>query len=194
MKRRKKRKNNKAIIVFMIIALLLTYNFSSVFSESVIKTFNKLFNMESSYIGRTTSIIVEFNLWKEKPFFGHGITNGMGISKELGEVITGGLMFNTSTVTGMMVNVGIFFTFIIFIMIYKFFLKIRSNIFGKLIIYGIFIFMISSQLMFYNAYLYALAFFSMSCTNCQVVNDVDLLNTIPNKGATETKIIDSGKL
>lgn len=103
-------------------------------------------------------------------------------------------MFNTSTVTGMMVNVGIFFTFIIFIMIYKFFLKIRSNIFGKLIIYGIFIFMISSQLMFYNAYLYALAFFSMSCTNCQVVNDVDLLNTIPNKGATETKIIDSGKL
>ena len=71
--------------------------------------FLKLINQESSYDGRTTSIMVEIQLWLQKPLFGYGIEDGMRLSKEIGSDIIEGEMFNTSTFTGILV--GIFWHF-----------------------------------------------------------------------------------
>ena len=152
------------LIVFTILAMFLTYSFSAEFSQSFDNAWKKFTNEESSYVGRMTSLEVELNLWKERPLFGHGITGGINKAKQLGEQILGGFMFNTSTMTGLMLTMGIFFTGIINIMILIFIWRANTSFVGKLVIYTALVIMLSSQLMMYNAYFYTIVFFAIMPT------------------------------
>lgn len=152
------------LIVFAILAMFLAYSFSVVFSQSFDNAWKKFTNKESSYVGRITSFKIELNLWRERPLFGHGITAGMSKAKQLGKQILGVFMFNTSTITGLMVATGIFFAGIINIMILIFIWRANTSFVGKLVIYTALILMLSSQLMMYNAYFYAIVFFAIMPT------------------------------
>lgn len=152
------------LIVFAILAMFLAYSFSEVFSQSFNNTWKKFTNKESSYLGRTTSFVVELNLWKERPLFGYGITEGMSKAKQIGKQELGFFMFNTSTITGLMLTMGIFFAGIISIMILIFVWKANTSFVGKLVIYAALILMLTSQLMIYNAYFYAIVFFAIMPT------------------------------
>lgn len=152
------------LVVFGMLAIFLAYSFSAEFSQSFNNTWKKFTNKESSYVGRITSLEVELNLWKERPLFGHGITGKINKAKQLGEQILGRFMFNTSTMTGLMVTMGIFFTGIINIMILIFIWRANTSFVGKLAIYTALVIMLSSQLMIYNAYFYAIVFFAIMPT------------------------------
>lgn len=157
----KEKKSIIAGVMLLVVMLLVLYFSNSTFSDGINNAWTKLTNKESSYLGRTTSIIVELKLWSEKPIFGYGIQEGFELSKTAGMETLGFYMFNTSTITGLLVTFGGIFTLILVLMLLAFSLRLKTNFIGAfLITIGIFI-MISSQLMMYNAYFYALLFISI---------------------------------
>lgn len=163
-KKRKSRKEKRALSVGIIATILftfITYISNSEFSTSFDNTWGKFFNKESSYIGRTTSFMTELSLWWERPIFGHGIEKGFGMSKEVGQDILGNFMFNTSTITGLLVTMGFIFSFMIILLMALFSFKSQANILGKSLILVAIGIMITSQLMMYNAYFYTLVFMAI---------------------------------
>ncbi|MFZ5968925.1 MAG: O-antigen ligase family protein [Bacillota bacterium] len=156
--------SKKKIVYFVLILFILAlfiYNISPELSRNFDSALSKFFNKESSYVGRRTSILVELKLWSERPLFGYGITTGIDLSKYYGSQILGEFMYNTSTFTGMLVTLGGIFTIGISIMLIKSIWRIRASYVVKLLILSTIVLILSSQLMMYNAYLYAFMFFGL---------------------------------
>jgi hypothetical protein len=147
-------------LLFLLIIVLFIVVFYSNFLDDFSDAILKLVNRESSYNERTVSILVEFELWLKKPFFGYGITDGIAQSKALGELILGYPLSNTSTITGLMVTLGVIFTSFITFSYVRFFTDNKIPFISNILIIVAMVFIISSQLIMYNAYLYSIIFFS----------------------------------
>jgi len=163
-KKKKDKKDKKAFLGgggLLVILIIILYTSNPTISSGIDNTWNKFYNKESSYMGRTTSIGVELDLWTERPLFGHGIQRGFELSKQSGAEVLGSYMFNTSTITGLLVTLGAVFTFILLLMLINFSFRLEAKFLGILLITIGIVIMISSQLMMYNAYFYALLFISL---------------------------------
>jgi hypothetical protein len=148
-------------LLFIVIIIVITSILNSDLFESFSITLSKFFNQESSYDERTTSILVDLELWLKKPFFGYGITVGISQAKTLGSALLGYPMSNTSTFTSLMVTMGIFFAFFIAILYVRFFRDSKSPLISNLFIFLAIGLILSSQLIMYNSFFYSLAFFSI---------------------------------
>lgn len=159
-----KKNIRKIISVFFIIAIIY-----AIVNPSIIYYFDsaisKFTNKESSYIGRTTSIIVELRLWTNRPFFGYGITKGFELSKSIGSQILNLNMFNTSTFTGLLVTLGGVFTSMFTLMFVKAASRLNGNVLTKTFLVLVLVFIMSSQLMMYNPYIYSLLFWGLNYKN-----------------------------
>ncbi|NLL44565.1 MAG: hypothetical protein GX247_02725 [Mollicutes bacterium] len=152
----------KKIIVILLLILTIAILLNQNISEYFMNTLNKFFGRASSYEGRKTSILVELKLWMSKPIFGLGITEGFKLSKDIGSEILKSQMFNTSTFTGLLVTLGVFFVFVFVSLMINVFKKIKINFLSKVIIIFILIFNFSSQLMMYNAFIYSFLFWGLN--------------------------------
>lgn len=167
-KKKKSKKEKKAFItvsISLIILFIILYLTNTTFSNGFNNAWTKLFNKESSYMGRATSVFVELKIWTESPFFGYGIQQGFDLSKKAGAEALGFFMYNTSTITGLFVTLGWLFTFVLLLMLLNFCLRLNAKIIGILLISFSIVLMISSQLLMYNAYFYALLFISIKSTD-----------------------------
>lgn len=151
-------KKHKRLALLIIISIPI-FIVSSINYDPIKSVFLKLINQESSYDGRTTSIMVEIQLWLQKPLFGYGIEDGMRLSKEIGSDIIEGEMFNTSTFTGILVNFGAFFGTIILYGFIKYFRIFTNKIIPFTLILFSMLLLFSSQLLIYNAYFYTILFY-----------------------------------
>jgi len=156
---------NKKIILGLVIFLfifLILLNLSSEVNTQFKNSWAKLFNKESSYMGRTISLKSNIDVWLNRPYFGHGITKGFGISSyELRKNATFKTNHNTSTTTSMLVVFGFIFTSVIHFCIFLFVNQLKESKVVKLLCFATIMFSINSQLLIYNEFLYVLVFYGI---------------------------------
>ncbi|NMA65025.1 MAG: hypothetical protein GX957_02135 [Clostridiaceae bacterium] len=143
-----------ATVLFFIMAIVVLINQQVL--TLVESSINKLVTQGTSYQIRLASIIGNLKAWIEKPFFGHGIDNG--IQRALDLHLRQFSMHNTSTTTSFLAIYGFPFVIVVTAPMLLLFRKIDSKTISKcLLLVGLFT-SIESQRLIYDQFLYVLYF------------------------------------
>lgn len=158
-KERKTVKNIKKTILSFVLIIFLLFLFiikvPNVY-DAALSGINKLVNKESSYQGRTASIIANIESGFESPIIGKGISYGFESTIEnfLGTVTT----HNTSTSTVYFMIFGIFFIIIILYLHAMVIFSKKRNLISSILIFVASLIAVNSQLLIYDQVFYLLLF------------------------------------
>lgn len=162
-----KNKGNKkafmAILVLFIIMIILVKN-NSLIEENLFRAVEKVNSGESSLVIRQTVILANIETWLDSPIYGSGIEDGL--SNKARNLIQQKLnshgifsVDNTSTITGILVAFGLFFSIAYLVLLYKFCSLTQENKIIKISLFFIIFININSQMLMYNELIYVLLFY-----------------------------------
>jgi hypothetical protein len=153
----------KKIILGALFFTVIMYLFIPAFSHSLGETTNKFFKKESSYVGRTSSVTINLQLWSENPIFGKGLTEGLETSVSAGEALMKSNYYaNTSTITLFLLIFGMPLSLICIFLIGIFCLKSHHRLLVKISIFISLMIMFNSQALLNDIYFFSILFFALS--------------------------------
>jgi hypothetical protein len=135
--------NKKSKIAFLTPLLLLPLLLTSGYVQELVNS--KFTGTHSSGNERLVGQIADIKVWYEYPFFGAGLEDYSKVFKinavELGAIVP----TSTNSFTGMMALNGVFYSLLIFIVLFLFIFTLKISFMEKLFISFIFIILLSSQ-------------------------------------------------
>lgn len=144
------------VSVFLLIFIIgILFNINSELKDSLEVTFRRLIHRESSYQGRTASILSNIKSGLDSPIYGKGIVNGFESTREvyLGSVTK----HNTSTSTVFFMLFGFIFGFIIAILQY-FSLRNPRRLLVSVLVFITSLIAVNGQLLIYDQIYYMIIF------------------------------------
>lgn len=141
---------------FLIIAYICSIfipDFSNTYQQAITKMDD---SSNGSYLPRYYSIPSNILTWAEKPFLGHGITNGYQASLDM--LLGQYSLHNTSTTTIFLMLYGAVFCFIATFPLLMLALKIEANIIVKLLIFIVLLVSMNTQALEYDQFVMVVLF------------------------------------
>jgi len=128
--------------------------------NNILRSFSKL-NIENKSMSiRLSAIVTNIIVWIKKALFGNGISGLYDVRDLMKSSISD--INNTSTSGALLSTFGVLFTSIYHVLLFMLIQSFKGNKLTSIIIFGVILFIINSQLLIYNELLYLILFFGIS--------------------------------